>query len=76
MNTFGTRSWVAFLICFAGISVGLYWVTNHGCDFKVFAVYVVGVFGLSVIVTGRSILEDVADIAKAWKGGGKTDDKP
>ena len=73
MNTFGARSWVAFCICFLGVTLGLYWTLVHGCDWKTYAVYVVGVFGLSVIVTGRSIIEDLADVAKAWRGKGEKD---
>lgn len=68
VQTFGARSWVAFLLCLIGMMVGLHWVVTHGCDWKLLAVHVFGLFGIQFIITGRSVLDDVADIARAWRG--------
>jgi hypothetical protein len=72
VNTFGTRSWIAFILTFSGEVAGLYWMVSKGAspDWRLFAVYSATLCMIQVIITGRSILEDVKDVVQAWKGTG------
>jgi len=67
-HLFKTRSWIAFVSVFLALYAGYIQTLKYNCDWKVYGVFALGMLLAQVILTGRSVLADVVDGVKAWKG--------